>query len=278
MAAITAAAVKSLRDRTGLPMMKCKQALQAADGDADAAIAWLKEKGKEKFSERADRETAFGRFGIYTSDAVGAMVEVRCESAPMTQNDEFLQFAQDVAQQLATGPGAATADELLEQPSPSKDGMSLGEQKQDLFDRMGEVFNLRQMVRIDSRCASYEHRGKTVAGVLLEYEGGSEEAARDICMHIAAMRPQVLSPEDLDADTVEAERQKLREQALQEGKPENIVDKMVEGRLRQFFAESALTEQQFVKSDDKITVGKFAEKQGMKLKQFVHWEFGEGGG
>ena len=124
MAGITAAAVKSLRDRTGLPMMKCKKALEAADGDQDVAMRNLREEGAKTQAIRSDRETAFGRMGIYfgLDKTAGAMVEVKCESAPVAGHEEFVEFAQSLAQQLATGPGAGTADELLAQPSPAKEG------------------------------------------------------------------------------------------------------------------------------------------------------------
>jgi elongation factor Ts len=275
MAGITAAQVKDLRERTGLPMMDCKKALSECDGDQQRAIQWLRERGAQVLSKRLDRETSFGRFGIYASfdPPVGAMVELKCESAPVTQNEEFVQLANDLAQQLATGPGAATADELLAQPSPSKPGMTLGEQKDELFNRIREVFNVGRFERIKGACGCYSHNASTVAGVLLQVEGGNPELAKDVCMHIAAMRPTALTVEDLDAEEIQRERAILREAALQEGKPESIVDKMVDGRLRNFYAERVLLEQQYVKGEGKDTVGKFADSHGMKIKRFVHWEF-----
>ena len=275
MAGIRAADVKALRDATGLPMMDCKRALTECDGDQEAAIRWLRERGAAVASKRADRETSFGRFGIYTSldPGVGAMVELKCESAPVTQNEDFIQLADDLAIQLATGPGAATPDELLDQPSPSCEGSTLREQKDDLFNRIREVFNVGRMVRIDAACGSYSHNASTVSGVLLEVEGGDAATAKDACMHIAAMRPAALSVEELDPAEIERERAILRDTALKEGKPENIVEKMVEGRLRNFYAERVLLEQPYVKGD-KETVGKFAKNVGMKIKRFVHWEMG----
>ena len=274
MAEITAATVKELRDRTGLPMMDCKKALDECDGDSDAAVQWLRERGAEVFSKRADRSTDFGRFGINAGhdQSAAAMVELKCESAPVTQNEEFIQLAEDLAVSLALS-DAGSVDELLSQPSPSAEGVSLGEQKDNLFNRTREVFNIGRMIRIEGTCGGYSHNSGTVAGVLLEVEGGNDEAARDICMHIAAMRPEGLNPADIPAESVEQEREVLRQAALQEGKPENIVDKMVEGRLKNFFAGKVLTAQPFVK-DDKLTVEEYAEANGMKLKQFIHWEMG----
>jgi len=274
MAEITAATVKALRDRTGLPMMDCKKALDECGGDSDVAVQWLRERGATVFSKRADRSTNFGRFGMVCGhdQNVAAMVELKCESAPVTQNEEFIQLANDLATCLAAT-DASSVDELLGHPSPSADGVTLGEQKDELFNRTREVFNVGRMVRIEGTCGGYCHNSGTVSGVLLEVEGGTEDAARDICMHIAAMRPEGLTPDDIPADVVDQERQVLTQAALQEGKPENIVEKMVEGRLKNYFATKVLTAQPFVK-DDKITVEKYAADNGMKLKQFVHWELG----
>jgi elongation factor Ts len=274
MAAITAAAVNELRKKTGVSMMLCKEALTASDGDQDKAVAYIREKGIATQSSRSDRETAFGRFGIYSGvdKKSGAVVEVKCESAPVAGGEEFIQFANDLAQQLATGPGAKTADELLAQPSPSKPGMTLKDVKDDMFNRIREVFNVGRMQKFDGPCGGYSHNSGTVSGVLVEVEGGNDVAAKDVSMHIAAMRPVALSKEEIDPKLVE--REILKNAALKEGKPANIVDKMVEGRLRNFYAEKALLEQAFVK-DPAVTVGEYAKQAGMKLKRFVLWELGK---
>ncbi|MEM9585876.1 MAG: translation elongation factor Ts [Planctomycetota bacterium] len=275
MADITAASVKSFRERTGLPLMDCKRALQEADGDEDKAVELLREKGQKLADKRSDRETAFGRFGLYvgTDKSTGAMVELLCESAPVTTNEDFIQLANDLAEQLATGPGAATADELLAQKSPSRDA-TLADQKEEMFNRIREVFNVGRMVRVDGTCGGYMHHAGTTAGVLVEIEGGNDDAAKDVSMHIAAMRPAALDENALDPDVVAAEREQLRAAALAEGKPEKIVDKMVEGRMRNFFAESCLVAQPFVK-DDKQSVGDYAKSQGMTVKNYWHWVIGE---
>jgi len=273
---IKAAAVKSLRDKTGLPMMKCKEALQATGGDEQAAIDWLRKDNIKVQESRIGRETAFGRMGLYLDweKGVGALVEALCESAPVAGSDEFVAFASDLAKQLALGPGAASGDALLAQPSPSKSGQTLNDQMLDLSNRIREVFKVGRVIRIDGKCGGYvHHAGKTV-GVLLEVSGGNPDAAKDVCMHIAAMRPLVLAKEDLNPADVEREREILSEAARNEGKPENIIGKMVEGRLRNFFAERVLLEQPFVK-DDKRTVGKFAQDSGMKILRYIHWELGK---
>ncbi|HID76691.1 MAG TPA: translation elongation factor Ts [Planctomycetaceae bacterium] len=275
MVQITAREVKALRDRTGLPMMDCKRALEQAQGDADAAIELLRKAGRKTMEKRAGRETAFGRIGLMVDwpAEVGAMVELRCESAPVASNEGFVQLAADLARQLATGPGAETPEELLGQPSPSRAGQTLQEQFDELNNQIREVFRLARVARIDGTCGGYVHHNGNV-GVLVEVEGGSAELAKDICMHIAAMRPMALSKEDLDPDLVDRERQILKEAALKEGKPEKIVEKIVEGRLRNFYAERCLLEQPFVK-DDKQTVGKVAAAGGMKILRFIHWEIGK---
>ena len=279
MADISAADVKELRVSTGLPMMDCKKALTECDGDKEAAVKWLRERGAKVFEKRADRVTAFGRFGMHVGvdNATSAMVELKCESAPVSQNEEFIQLANDLATALANSDGIDSADALLELDSPSQPGTSLGAQKDELFNRIREVFNVGRFVKIDGGCGGYSHNAGTVSGVILAVDGGDDESARDICMHVAAMRPAVLSVEDLPQNEVNAERETLRNAALAEGKPENIVDKMVEGRLRNYFAERVLSEQAFVK-DDSMTVGKFAESKGMSLKQYVHWEISDDGG
>lgn len=275
MATITAAAVKSLRDRTGLPMMDCKAALQECDGDENAAIDYLRKKGLKTLDKRKDRATAFGRMGIFVDpdQPVGAMVELLCESAPVAKHEEFVQLAEDLAKQLATGPGAETADELLDQPSPSETGKTIREVKDELFNRMREVFNVGRICRIDGPCAGYSHNLGTVAGVLVEMEGDGDLATvgKDVAMHVTAMRPKVLNKEDLPEDMVGKEREILTEAARKEGKPEKIIEKMVEGRLRDFFAQHALVEQPFVK-EPKLTVAKYVKQNGLAIKQFCHWE------
>ena len=276
MAEITAVAVKALRDKTGLPMMECKKALVDADGDQELAVTKLRESGAKTMAKRADRQTSFGRFGIYTSIApgAGAMVELKCESAPVTQNEDFIQLANDLAKQLATKSDITTADELLNQTSPTQTEKTLREVKDDLFNRIREVFNIGRMIRIDGPCGGYSHNATTVSGAIIHIEGGNAEAAKDICMHIAALSPKALHAEELDQELVAKERSILTEQARQEGKPDNIIEKMVEGRMRNFYAQHVLTEQSFVK-DDSVTVSKFASSQNMALKKFVHWVLGD---
>jgi elongation factor Ts len=274
MAEITAAAVKELREKTGLPMMECKKALVEADGDQDTAIANLRKQGQKTQATRADRDTSQGRIAIYNEGGVGTMIELQCESGPVASNEDFVQLSKDLAQQLATGPGAATPDELLDQQSPSAAGMTLREQKDDLYNRIRETFNLSRILRIDSNCGGYVHDGNKVVGVLAEIEGDNAEIAKDVCMHIAAMNPDAVNVADLAEDVVAKERDILTEAARKEGKPDNVIEKMIEGRMRKFYAERVLNEQPFVK-DDKQTVGKFAKAGGIEVKRFDYWQLGK---
>jgi elongation factor Ts len=275
MADISAGAVKALRERTGLPLMECKRALEETGGDETAAVEMLRKRGLKMMAQRAGRETLAGRIAVYSDvkKGVGAMIELQCESDPVAKNDDFRQLANDLALQLATGPGAKTSEELLAQPSPSKKGHTLQQQFDDLTNKIREVFRLARIERIDGPCGSYLHHTGTSA-VLAQVEGGNDEAAKEVCMHIAAMRPAVVAKENLDPAAVAKEREILSEAARKEGKPENIIAKMVEGRLKNFYAEQVLLEQPFVK-DDKQTVGQFAKQHGMQVKRFVRWELGK---
>jgi len=275
MAEITAAKVMQLRDETGLPMMDCKKALTEAGGDKEAAKKTLREAGIKLSASRASRETAFGRFGIHSGvdKKAGAIVEVKCESAPVAGSDEFIQFANDLAAALASS-NAANVDDLLAQPSPSKPGKTLKDVKDDMFNRIREVFNIGRMKRLEGGTGGYSHNSGTVSGVLVGVEGGNDAAAKDVSMHVAAMHPLAVAKEEIDPALVAQEREILRAAALKEGKPANIVDKMVEGRLKNFYAEKVLHEQPFVKENTQ-TVAAFAGGHKMKIKQFVHWVLGK---
>ena len=275
MAEITAAMVKELRDETQLPMMDCKKALVESGGDKEAAKQALREKGLKLMDGRRDRATEEGRIAIFAGvgEPAGAIIELQVESAPVASNEEVIALANDLAKQLATGPGAASPDELWDQPSPSDSGKTLRDIKDGLENRIREVFKLARIERVDGACGGYVHfDGKS--GVLLQVEGGDDELAKDISMHVAAMKPAATNKEDLDPALVEKERGILIEAAKKEGKPENIIEKMVDGRMRNFYAESVLTEQPFVK-DDKQTVGKVAKAGGMAIKGFTAWKLGE---
>jgi len=279
MAAITAAAVMALREKTGLPMMECKKALSECGGDTEQAVEWLRKQGIKTQALRADRETSMGRLAVYTNleKGVGTIIELKCESAPVAGSPDFKDLANDLAKTLALGPGAATADELLAQKSQEHPEKTLGELKDDLFNRMREVFELSRICRIDAPCGGYAHHDGSKAA-LVEIAGkvtgpDAAEVAKDVAMHIVALSPKAISKDDLDQDAVEKEREILTDAARKEGKPENIIQKMIEGRLRNFFSECVLLEQPFVK-DDKQRVGKLIEAAGLDIKRMENWKVG----
>lgn len=278
MAEITAAMVMKLRDETSLPMMDCKKALQESGGDFDKAKTALRERGIKIMGMRSDRPTEEGRIAVYTSlnPGVGALIELQVESAPVAKHEDIVALANDLAKQLATGPGAKTPEELWKQPAPSRKGITLQQWKDEIEGKMREVIRLARVERWNAPTGGYVHHDAK-SGVLLEVEGGTDELAKSIAMHIAAMRPKATTKEELDPALVAKERGILTEQAKKEGKPDNIIEKMIEGRMRNFYAEHVLSEQPFVK-DDKQTVGKVAAAGGMKLKKFVRWQLGEATG
>ncbi|MDA7976412.1 MAG: translation elongation factor Ts [Pirellulales bacterium] len=281
MAAITAAAVMALREKTGLPMMECKKALTECGGDTDQAVEWLRKQGVKTQAMRADRETSMGRLAVYTDleKGVGALVELKCESAPVAGSPDFKDFVNDIAKTLALGSGASSPDELLSQKSQAHPDKTLGELKDDLFNRMREVFELSRICRIDAPCGGYAHHdGSKAALVEVTGETTGEQAAevaKDVAMHVVALSPKAIAKDDLDQSIVDKEREILTEAAKQEGKPENIIQKMIEGRLRNFFSQCVLLEQPFVK-DDKQSVGKLVKSAGLGVKQMEHWKIGSG--
>ncbi|MBS0209014.1 MAG: translation elongation factor Ts [Planctomycetes bacterium] len=273
MADVSAAAVKELRELTGLPMMDCKQALTETKGDKDAAVTLLRERNKKVQETRLGRDTEFGRIGVYADDKVGALVELMCESAPVATSPDFKTFANDLAQQLAKGPGAKTAEELLKQPSPRKPGMTLGEEKDEMFSRIREVFKLGRVMRVTGPAVGYVHATGDL-GSLVQYEGSDPAVVRDVAMHIVAQSPTAVRREDLDPAEVQKEKDFQTEQARKEGKPDNIIQKMIEGRMRNFYAARVLIDQPFVK-DETQTVGKVLDAAKTQVKQFANWKLGK---
>ena len=279
MADISAAAVMSLREKTGLPMMECKKALLESGGNTEQAVEWLRKQGIKTQAMRADRETSTGRLAVYSDLAKGvaAMIELKCESAPVAVSQDFKDLANDMAKQLALGPGAGSASELLAQKSLAVPVRTLGELKDDLFNRMREVFELSRIKRIDGPCGGYAHHDGSKAA-LIEIAGNTSaanagEVAKDVAMHVVALAPQAIRKEDLDPAVVEKERAILTEAARNEGKPDNIIAKMIEGRLRNFFSQCVLLEQPFVK-DDKQSVGQFAKAAGLEITSVENWRLG----
>lgn len=277
MADVTAAAVKELREKTGLPMMMCKKALTKAEGDQEKAIELLREEAGKVMVKRADNPTAEGRIFTQVKEdgSLGAMVELQCESAPVATSDDFVHLGEQLVQQLLEGPGAETPDELLEQAAPGHDGEPLKEIYEQTVNRIREKIVVAKVLRLEGPVAGYVHHdGKT--GVLFQAEGekGDDPVLRDVAMHIAALKPTVTTPEDLDPQTVQAERDRLAEEARQTGKPENIIEKIVEGRMKNFYVDQGVLVVQPFAKDDTKTVNQVLAEHGLTPKGFTRWVLG----
>ena len=272
--AISASQVKELRERTGLGMMECKSALVEADGDMDAAIEILRKKAGAKVEKKAARTAADGVVSIYLSDdgKTAAMVEVNSETDFVAKEESFLNFADAVANCVAD---SDPADVAALNGQKLATGQTVEEARQALVAKLGENMAVRRFIRMATGgvVGSYIHGRKI--GVLVGLEGGDADLAKDIAMHVAASRPEVVSPEDVPAELVEKEKEIFTAQAQSSGKPDNIIEKMVTGRIAKFLNEVALVGQPFVKDPDQ-TVGKLLSAAGASVKGFVRFEVGEG--
>ncbi|MFT4557631.1 MAG: translation elongation factor Ts [Planctomycetales bacterium] len=277
MAAVTAAAVKALREKTTLPMMDCKKALVEADGDEEKAIEILREQFKKIQIKRADNETSEGLIEMAFKDdgSEGVMIEVQCESSPVASSDEFRSFSRQCASQLLNGPGAATAEELLAQPAPEVEGKTLQEIWEDMTNQIREKIVVGRLARVAGPVNGYVHHdGKN--GALFQAEGDSPnlDLLRDVAMHITALGPAFCNADNLSQEEVDAERARLTEEAKASGKPDNIVDKIVDGRMKNFYVDQGvLTYQAFAKDDSK-TVSQALAESGYKAVGFTRWSLG----
>jgi len=272
MAEITAAAVRSLRDRTDLPMMRCKQALVEAGGDEDKAIEILASQIEHIKAKRADNETSEGRIFIAAKEdgSEAALVDFQCETAPVAANDSFIALGNMMAQQLLDGPGAATPEELLTQPAPGKEGRTLQQEFDDLVNKIAEKFTVTHVARVEGPVGLYVHHdGKTGVLFQAEGEGMNDPILRDVAMHIAALNPSYACIGDLDSAAVQAERDRLTEEAKASGKPENIVEKIVEGRMKNFYSDQGVLEAQAFAKDEAKTVAQVLGDAKLKAKSFV---------
>ncbi|MFD0943355.1 translation elongation factor Ts [Savagea faecisuis] len=276
MAKITAAMVKELREKTGVGMMDCKKALTEVDGDMDAAVDFLREKGLASAAKKADRIAAEGTTSVLVNGNEAVIVEINAETDFVAKNDAFQTLVQEIAEHLLAN---KPADVEAAEASTMSNGATVADHISSAVAKIGEKITLRRfeiMTKTDADAfGPYLHMGGRIS-VLTLLEGSTDEtAAKDVAMHIAAMNPKYISRDEVSEEEVERERKVLTEQALNEGKPENIVAKMVEGRLGKFFEEICVLEQPFVKDGDQ-KVGKFVEATGGKLVKFVRYEVGEG--
>ncbi|HDB2155366.1 TPA: elongation factor Ts [Staphylococcus aureus] len=276
MATISAKLVKELREKTGAGMMDCKKALTETDGDIDKAIDYLREKGIAKAAKKADRIAAEGLVHVETKGNDAVIVEINSETDFVARNEGFQELVKEIANQVLDTK-AETVEALMETTLPN--GKSVDERIKEAISTIGEKLSVRRFAirtKTDNDAfGAYLHMGGRI-GVLTVVEGSTdEEAAREVAMHIAAINPKYVSSEQVSEEEINHEREVLKQQALNEGKPENIVEKMVEGRLRKYLQEICAVDQDFVKNPD-VTVEAFLKTKGGKLVDFVRYEVGEG--
>lgn len=275
---ITAAMVKDLREKTGAGMMDCKKVLTEADGDMERAIELLRERGIAKAAKKSDRIAAEGLVLGYVSEdrKVGAVVEVNSETDFVAQNEEFRSFVQVIAEQVAMK-NPSNVDELLEQESIKESGKKVSEVLIDKVAKIGEKLSIRRFTRFettDGLIEKYIHGDGKIA-VLLNIKGGDETLAKDVCMQIAAAKPEYLNREAVPQERLDKEMEILKAQAMNEGKPEAIAEKIVLGRVGKFYSEICLVEQEFVKNPD-IKVADLLKTNNAEIIEFARIEKGEG--
>jgi elongation factor Ts len=275
--AITASLVKELRERTGAGMMECKKALVETNGDIDAAIEQMRKSGQAKAAKKAGRIAAEGVIVISFNEDCdqAAMVEVNCETDFVAKDDNFTSFAKAVAERVLAG-GADDVAGLMELPLHEGEDTTVNQAREALISKLGENMNVRRFSIIQAssgKLSSYQHGARI--GVVLEVEGGDGELGKDLAMHIAATNPICLSADQMPQDLLEKERDIVTAQAKESGKPDEIVAKMVEGRMRKYLAENTLLGQAFVKDPD-TTVEKLLKSKSASILQYTRIEVGEG--
>lgn len=271
---ISASLVKELREKSGAGMLDCKKALEAVNGNIDEAIDWLREKGISKAAKKADRIAAEGLSAIKVSGNDAVIVEVNAETDFVAKNDEFKSLV-DVILNTLLKANVSTIDEAMK--LETEDG-TIEEVITQKTAKIGEKLSFRRFKKVtknDSEVfGSYIHMGGRIA-VLTVLDGANEEVARDVAMHAAAMRPKYVVRAEVPAEEVEREKEVLKEQAMNEGKPAEIAEKMVNGRVNKFYKEICLEEQPFVKDGD-ITVGTYVKNNGGTISSMIRFEVGEG--
>lgn len=273
--AVSAAMVKELRERTGAGMMDCKKALDETQGDMDAAIEFLRVKGMAGADKKAGRVAAEGVVAIAISDdkKKAAIVEVNCETDFVAKGDEFQTFANEVAA-IVLNNGFTTLEALAEEKTTS--GQTVDEVRRALVAKIGENMQIRRVETLETssgEIGSYQHGEKI--GVVVAMDNGNEALIRDVAMHVAATKPQAISSADVDQAVLEKERSVLTEQAKESGKPLEIIEKMIDGRIRKFLEEITLLGQPFVKDPDQ-TVEKLLKNHNAVVSRFIRLEVGEG--
>ena len=278
----TAADVKNLREKTGCGMMDCKKALTETNGDVEKAMDFLREKGLATAEKKAGRIAAEGMVDILVDGNVGAMVEVNSETDFVAKNEEFQELVKNIANQvIATNP--ADVEALLASNFVGDNSVTIRDMLTEKIAKIGENMNLRRFARFDGNVVGYIHMGGRI-GVMVNVEcadfgDDAKEAARDVAMHIAAMNPAYLDEASVPAEDLEKEKHfiltQMKEDPKNANKPENILEKMLTGKINKFYEQNCLTKQAFVK-DDSVSVEKFLASKGVKLVDFVRFEKGEG--
>ena len=275
--AVTAAQVMELRKKTGAGMMECKKVLTEADGNEERAIELLQERGILKAEKKSDRIAAEGVVETYISEdgKVAAIVEVNSETDFVAKNEDFIAFAKDVAKQIATN-NPKDVEELLEQESIAETGKTVKEVLTSKIATIGENLNIRRFERFetDGMLSSYIH-GNGKIGVVVDMKSDDKELGKDICMQIAAAKPEFVSEENVPSERVDKEKEILKAQVVNEGKPEAIAEKIVMGRLGKFYSQICLLDQEFVK-DSNMKVKELLKSKGAEVNRFARFERGEG--
>ena len=274
---ITAAQVKELREKTGAGIMDCKKVLIETDGDMEKAMELLRERGIAKAAKKSDRIAAEGLVECYISEdgKVGSIVEVNSETDFVAKNAEFKEFVLEVAKQVAIK-NPKDVEELLGQDSIQETGKTVKEVLTDKIAKIGENMNIRRFERFETEgvVEKYIHGDGKIA-VLVDFAKGDSEVAKDVCMQIAAARPEYIRKEEVPQDRVNKEMEILKAQAMNEGKPAEIAEKMVQGRIRKFYEEICLIDQEFVKNPD-IKVSELLKTKNAEITRFARFEKGEG--
>ena len=268
MSNISASQVKELREKTGLGLMDCKKALQEANGDLDLAIEELRKSSGLKASKKSSRSAADGLIGIKSFEGRSFMVEINCETDFVARDDSFNAFMEEVLEIVSSNADKGL-QELLDE--------NIEEQREKLVQKLGENIVVRRIASSDNNADSsgiYLHSNKKI-GTIISLQGGSEEVAKDIAMHAAATDPMAISPSDIPGEVIEKEREIYKAQSEESGKPEDIVEKMIEGKISKFLSEMSLTEQNFVKDPNK-TINDLLKDSNASIVSFTRFEVGEG--
>ena len=271
----SASDVKTLREKTGAGMLDCKKALEASKGNLDEAITWLREKGIAKAAKKSDRIAAEGLSQVFIKENTGVILEINCETDFVAKNEEFKKVTEKIGNALLDN----DVKTLEEATKITIDGETVESLIIGLTSKLGEKISFRRFERVtktdNQNFGSYIHMGGRI-GVLTTIEGGNDEVAREVAMHAAAMRPLYVNQNEVPTEVLEKEKEIMRQELLNEGKPADKIENILVGKVRKYYEEVCLENQIFVKAENKETVSKYLENNGAKLISMVRFEVGEG--